>query len=159
MSPHNLTSATGQVSDVNTVTGMGKGNRTSAPPLTQTLYWDPNQNLGGSHRYLQKWIQISHALEEWQEIQKPLVADAAKKQAPSTRYATRYIVDVVGGRLLYKLQSFYFTSPQVMLNYLWVMNPSQKNNLRRIHLAFRLTSNKRTIESRPLVALAELPGL
>jgi hypothetical protein len=70
-------------------------------------------------------------------------------------------VDVVGGGLLYKFGTFYFSSLQTMDNYLRVINPAHRACIRIVRLFIYLTSKSPTVPTKILQLLSadSLPSL
>jgi hypothetical protein len=64
--------------------------------------------------------------------------NAAKETTALYQLCRQVYVDVYGSSLLYRFKKFHFTSPTVMLNYLWVINPVHKDAIRSIQLDMSL---------------------
>jgi len=68
-------------------------------------------------------------------------------------------VDVVGSGLLYSTKTFVFTSPTLMLNYLWVVNPVHRSSIRTIELWIPLLNHHKALPTKAVSFLAECKGL
>jgi hypothetical protein len=85
--------------------------------------------------------------------------NAAQETAAIYQLCRQIYVDVVGSGLLYSAQTFLFTSPTLMLNYLWVINPVHKDAIHSIELWISFTHRNKTLPSKALEFLAECKGL
>jgi len=92
--------------------------------------------------------------------------NAAKETSALYQLCRQVYVDVYGSGLLYRFQRFHFTSPNIMLNYLWVINPVHKDAIRTIELDLGLAKDLRCFREdaprscgRPFDMLAKCKGL
>jgi hypothetical protein len=85
--------------------------------------------------------------------------NSAQETAALYQLCRQTYVDVVGSGLLYSAKTFLFTSPTLMLNYLWVINPVHKDAIRSIELWISFTHRNKTLPSKALEFLAECKGL
>jgi hypothetical protein len=85
--------------------------------------------------------------------------NAAGETAALYQLCRQTYVDVVGSGLLYSAKTFVFTSPTLMLNYLWVINPVHKDAIRSIVLWISFTHRNKTLPSKAVEFLAGCKGL
>lgn len=85
--------------------------------------------------------------------------NAAQETAALYQLCRQTYVDVVGSGLLYSAKTFLFTSPTLMLNYLWVINPVHKDAIRSIELWISFTHRHKTLPSKAVEFLAGCKGL